>query len=176
METCCHLVDALKYLQEKYSGFVCNVHIGSLHNPPAVTCQRHRLIVYLIKCCVSDLRLVEDSEGLRLSLRGVQGVAAGVANKVLVMTQEDDAGTGFRLENKRVHRNLSFIHIHISFAVMNKKDGVIGCRVPRGHPGLLVGRMQDATGCEGVGGAGVGHALARVVRSFRWGGGGENSG
>lgn len=49
-------------------------------------------------CAVTCLRLVEDSEGLRLSLRGVQGVAAGVANRELVITQEDDAGTGFRLE------------------------------------------------------------------------------
>lgn len=48
------------------------------------------------------LRLVEDSEGLRLSLRGVQGVAAGVPNRVLVITQEDDPGTGFRLgDNKK---------------------------------------------------------------------------
>lgn len=47
------------------------------------------------------LRLVEDSEGLRLSLRGVQGVAAGVPSSVLVITQEDDAGTGFRLERKQ---------------------------------------------------------------------------
>lgn len=50
--------------------------------------------MYLEPC----LRLVEDSDGLRLSLRGVQGVAAGVPNRVLVITQEDDAGTGFRLE------------------------------------------------------------------------------
>lgn len=56
-------------------------------------------------CFEACLRLVEDSDGLRLSLRGVQGVAAGVANKVLVITQEDDAGTGFRLENKQAHRN-----------------------------------------------------------------------
>lgn len=56
-------------------------------------------------CFEPCLRLVEDSDGLRLSLRGVQGVAAGVANKVLVITQEDDAGTGFRLENKREQRN-----------------------------------------------------------------------
>ncbi len=54
-------------------------------------------LVYLEPC----LRLVEDSDGLRLSLRGVQGVAAGVPNRVLVITQEDDAGTGFRLERNR---------------------------------------------------------------------------
>lgn len=53
-------------------------------------------ILYVGPC----LRLVEDSEGLRLSLRGVQGVAAGVPNRVLVITQEDDAGTGFRLEGR----------------------------------------------------------------------------
>lgn len=53
-------------------------------------------LVYLEPC----LRLVEDSDGLRLSLRGVQGVAAGVPNRVLVITQEDDAGTGFRLQRK----------------------------------------------------------------------------
>lgn len=47
------------------------------------------------------LRLVDDSEGLRLSLRGVQGVAAGVPNRVLVITQEDDAGTGFKLEENK---------------------------------------------------------------------------
>lgn len=47
------------------------------------------------------LRLVDDSEGLRLSLRGVQGVAAGVPNRVLVITQEDDAGIGFRLEENK---------------------------------------------------------------------------
>lgn len=46
---------------------------------------------------VSCLRLVDDSEGLRPSLRGVQGVAAGVQNRLLVITQEEDAGTGFRL-------------------------------------------------------------------------------
>lgn len=50
---------------------------------------------------VSCLRLVEDSEGLRLSLRDVQGVAAGVPSRVLVITQEDDAGTGFKLERMR---------------------------------------------------------------------------
>lgn len=44
---------------------------------------------------------MEDSEGLRLSLRGVQGVAAGVPNRVLVITQEDDAGTGFRLKERK---------------------------------------------------------------------------
>lgn len=47
------------------------------------------------------LRLVDDSEGLRPSLRGVQGVAAGVPNRVLVITQEDDAGTGFKLEENK---------------------------------------------------------------------------
>lgn len=46
------------------------------------------------------LRLVEDSDGLRPSLRGVQGVAAGVPRRELVITQEDDAGTGFRLERR----------------------------------------------------------------------------
>lgn len=52
------------------------------------------------------LRLVEDSDGLRLSLRGVQGVAAGVPNRLLVITQADDAGTGFRLkrEGKQNHK------------------------------------------------------------------------
>lgn len=59
----------------------------------------------IVVCSEPCLRLVEDSDGLRLSLRGVQGVAAGVANKVLVITQEDDAGTGFRLENKQEQRN-----------------------------------------------------------------------
>lgn len=49
------------------------------------------------------LRLVEDSDGLRLSLRGVQGVAAGVPSRELVITQEDDAGIGFRLETKKKH-------------------------------------------------------------------------
>lgn len=51
-------------------------------------------------CFEPCLRLVEDSDGLRPSLRGVQGVAAGVVNKVLVITQEDDAGTGLRLETQ----------------------------------------------------------------------------
>lgn len=51
---------------------------------------------------VASLRLVEDSEGLRLSLRDVQGVAAGVPSRVLVITQEDDAGTGFKLGVTRV--------------------------------------------------------------------------
>ena len=50
------------------------------------------------------LRFVEDSDGLRLSLRGVQGVTAGVPNRVLVITQEDDAGTGFRLEGKQTRQ------------------------------------------------------------------------
>lgn len=50
------------------------------------------------------LRLVEDSDGLRLSLRGVQGVAAGVPSRVLVITHEDDAGTGFRLERKQTRQ------------------------------------------------------------------------
>lgn len=40
---------------------------------------------------------MEDSEGLRLSRWGVQGVAAGVASRALVITQEEDAATGFRL-------------------------------------------------------------------------------
>lgn len=30
----------------------------------------------------------------------MQGVAAGVPNRVLVITQEEDAGTGFRLERQ----------------------------------------------------------------------------
>lgn len=53
------------------------------------------------------LRLVEDSEGLRLSLWGVQGVAAGVPRRVLVITQEEDAGTGFKLQEqqKRIATN-----------------------------------------------------------------------
>lgn len=46
------------------------------------------------------LRLVEDSDGLRPSLRGVQGVAAGVPRRELVITQEDEAGTGFRLKRR----------------------------------------------------------------------------
>lgn len=57
---------------------------------------------FSVKLC---LRLVEDSDGLRLSLRGVQGVAAGVPNRVLVITQEDDAGTGFRLESKQTRHD-----------------------------------------------------------------------
>lgn len=52
---------------------------------------------YLFIC----LRLVEDSDGLRPSRRGVQGVAAGVPRRELVITQEDDAGTGFRLKRRR---------------------------------------------------------------------------
>lgn len=46
------------------------------------------------------LRLVEDSDGLRPSLRGVQGVAAGVPSRELVITQEDEAAAGFRLERR----------------------------------------------------------------------------
>lgn len=46
------------------------------------------------------LRLVEDSDGLRPSLRGVHGVAAGVPRRELVITQEDDEGTGLRLEGR----------------------------------------------------------------------------
>lgn len=42
---------------------------------------------------VPCLRLVEDSDGLRPSLRAAEGVAAGVPNKALVITQEDDVGT-----------------------------------------------------------------------------------
>ena len=41
--------------------------------------------------------------------------------------------------------------------------GVVG--VPGGDPGQLVGGVQDPAGGEGVGGAGVGHALPWVVRS-----------
>lgn len=52
------------------------------------------------------LRLVEDSDGLRPSRRGVQGVAAGVPRE-LVITQEDDAGTGFRLNRRREGADLS---------------------------------------------------------------------
>lgn len=62
---------------------------------PTRTCPRGNEEVGVGCIC---LRLVEDSEGLRPSLRGVQGVAAGVASSELVITQEDDAGTGFRLE------------------------------------------------------------------------------
>lgn len=62
--------------------------------------EQPHFVIYL-ECLELCLRLVEDSDGLRLSLRGVQGVAAGVASRVLVITQEDDAGTGFRLERKR---------------------------------------------------------------------------
>lgn len=57
--------------------------------------------VKMSECAASCLRLVEDSEGLRLSLRDVQGVAAGVPSRVLVITQDDDAGTGFKLERMR---------------------------------------------------------------------------
>lgn len=53
------------------------------------------------------LRLVEDSDGLRPSRRGVQGVAAGVPRRELVITQEDDAGTGFRLKRRREGADLS---------------------------------------------------------------------
>lgn len=53
------------------------------------------------------LRLVEDSDGLRPSRRGVQGVAAGVPRRELVITQEDDAGTGFRLKRRRQDADLS---------------------------------------------------------------------
>lgn len=49
--------------------------------------------------------MVDDSEGLRLSLRGVQGVAAGVPKRVLVITQEADAGTEIRLKRKQTGRN-----------------------------------------------------------------------
>lgn len=53
------------------------------------------------------LRLVEDSDGLRPSRRGVQGVAAGVPRRELVITQEDDAGAGFRLKGRREDADLS---------------------------------------------------------------------
>lgn len=53
------------------------------------------------------LRLVEDSDGLRPSRRGVQGVAAGVPRRELVITQEEDAGTGFRLKRRREGADLS---------------------------------------------------------------------
>lgn len=53
------------------------------------------------------LRLVEDSDGLRPSRRGVQDVAAGVPRRELVITQEDDAGTGFRLKRRRQDADLS---------------------------------------------------------------------
>lgn len=60
-----------------------------------------KLFSVVFKPC---LRLVEDSDGMRLSLRGVQGVTAGVPNRQLVITQEDDEGTGFRLEVKQTKR------------------------------------------------------------------------
>lgn len=61
----------------------------------------------------SYLRLVDDSEGMRLSLRGVQGVTAGVPSRLLVITQEDDARTGFRLRIRKLNeRQLQFDQKH----------------------------------------------------------------
>lgn len=47
---------------------------------------------------------------------------------------------------------------------------------PRSDPCLLISRVKDPTGCEGVGGAGVGHAFTRVVRSCRLGNADNRSG
>ena len=44
--------------------------------------------------------MVEDSEGIMPSRRGVQGVAMGVANRLLVITQEEVAGPEIRLAPK----------------------------------------------------------------------------
>lgn len=81
------------------------------------------------------LRLVEDSDGLRLSLRGVQGVAAGVPNRVLVITQEDDAGTGFRLETKQIRGKQSKLEtgLIILLAVLENLACVITVIMQRGH-------------------------------------------
>lgn len=40
--------------------------------------------------------------------------------------------------------------------------------LPWRDPCLLVSRMEDPAGCEGVRGAGVRHAFTGVVRSCRW--------
>ena len=52
-------------------------------------------------CVCVYLRLVDDSEGLRLSRRGVQGVTAGVVSRALVITQDDVVRPEFRLGTKR---------------------------------------------------------------------------
>lgn len=41
------------------------------------------------------------------------------------------------------------------------------CCLPRRDPRQLVSRVEDSTGCEGVGRAGVGHAFTGVVRSCK---------
>ena len=50
--------------------------------------------------CPACLRLVEDSEGLRLRRRGLLGVTAGVVNSVLVITQEVDERPGLTLDER----------------------------------------------------------------------------
>ena len=64
------------------------------------------------------LRLVEDSEGIMPSRRGVQGVAMGVANRLLVITQEEVAGPEIRLPGgrrgkKNAHYYMYNVRTHI---------------------------------------------------------------
>lgn len=108
---------------------------------------------------------MEDSDGRRPSLRGVQGVAAGVPSTELVITQEEDAGTGFRLERPGEGA-------HEPGVGRNHTPGLkatisAGWFSPGRDPGQLIGRVEYSAGCEGVGGAGVGHAFTRVICSCR---------
>lgn len=63
----------------------------------------------------------------------------------------------------------------LGYIKLNRQDfvdfelGDCPSHLPWCDPCLLVSWVEDPTGCEGVGGAGVGHAFTRVVRSFRWG-------
>lgn len=112
------------------------------------------------------LRLVEDSDGL--SRRGVQGVAAGVPRRELVITQEDDAGTGFRLKRGREDADLSqqisqrdpeqcILPLLLkgvwpdSEAPPTHLHGIFTLVSPRRDPGQLIGRVEDSAGGEGVG-------------------------
>lgn len=95
----------------------------------------------------------------------MQGVAAGVERRLEDIAHEE-VGAGFRLQREEYCKYefaidvakccflLSFIHIKLNLECKSRP----GC-----DSGDLVRWVKDPTGCEGVGGAGVGHALTRVV-------------
>lgn len=107
---------------------------------------------------------MEDSDGLRQSRRGVQGVAAGVPRRELVITQEDDAGTGFRLERRGEMQICKSINIPAHWELLKGRGQTVVPRLlwgarstftgtvsPWCDPGQLIGRVEYSAGCKGVG-------------------------
>lgn len=149
---------------------LCESEILKKKNESATGCSTKNTLSQLrsyekANVCFICLRLVEDSDGLRPSLRGVQGVAAGVPRRELVITQEDEAGTGFRLERPGEARAADGVWPD---SLRPKTPTIFNQPFsPRRDPGQLIGWVEYSAGCEGVGGAGVGHTFTGVICSCR---------